>query len=222
MPLPDEHTGPLVSANAALLHQLAAAGVAVEMSPPPESQDRLRLMVWPVALLPEDVPAQAGNPLRLRVRYVVAVGGPAEAALALWDRLLETEQPYLVPEKVSSSLWQAIGVGQRLGLLFEVPVQFARPVTTAPRVTSLPSLVSISLRRVHGRVVTSGGVPLAGMRVAAADGTSVTHSDTNGHFVLSGVQADQPLRLNVTGRGLRLAAEVAAVSAEPVVITCEI
>ena len=124
--------------------------------------------------------------------------------------------------KSASSLWQAIGVRQRLGLLFDVPVQFARPVATAPRVTSLPNLVSVSLRQVSGRIVTPGGVPLAGMRVAVADGTTATHSDTHGHFVLSGVNADQPLRLHVTGRGLRLAAEVAAVSAEPVVITCEI
>jgi hypothetical protein len=222
MPHHDEHTGPLARAHAVLLEQLAAAGAPVEMSPAQHPQDRARLTVWPVALLPESVPAQGGSPHRMRVRYLVAVDGPPVAALALWDRLLTEEQPFLVPEEVSSSLWQAIGVRQRLGLFFDVPVQFARPIATAPRVTSLPGLVSVSLRQVSGRVVTSGGVPLAGMRVAVTDGTAATHSDTNGHFVLSGVNADQPLRLHVTGRGLRLAAEVAAVSAEPVVITCEI
>jgi len=226
MPHPDEQAGPLARAHAYVLERLATAGAPVEISPRPDPQERLRVMVWPVALRPETLAAQRGDQLRLQVRYLVAVDGPAPAALALWDRLLQTEQPYLVPEEVSSLLWQTIGVPQRLGLLLEVPVQYTRPVTTAPRVTALPRLVSISMREVSGRVVTPGGVPLAGMRVAVADGTTATHTDTNGHFVLSGVNADQPMRLVVAGRGLRLTAEVAAVfgdgAAEPIVITCEI
>ncbi|MFD0592186.1 hypothetical protein ACFQZ4_06125 [Catellatospora coxensis] len=62
---------------------------------------------------------------------------------------------------------------------------------------------------------------LVGMRVSAADGTAASYTDTRGHFELP-VAADRPVRLSVAGRGLLLSAEVAAVSAEPVVITCEI
>jgi hypothetical protein len=60
------------------------------------------------------------------------------------------------------------------------------------------------------------------MRIATVDGTSFTHSDSKGHFLLHGVPGGNVVQLIVTGRGLRLAAEVPAAAAEPVVITCEI
>ncbi len=222
MPATADQTGPLARATATLVGQLSAAGAPVEVCPAPDPQEPLRLMVWPVALRPETIPANPGSPLHIRVRYVVAAGGPSAQSLALWDRLLQTEQLFLVPEEVPSSLWRQLGVPQGLGLLFEVPVQFARPIVAPPRVTSLPRLVSVALRDVSGSVLTPGGVPLAGMRVSVAGGTASTHTDTKGRFVLHGVDAGQPVRLAIEGRGLRLSADVAAVSAEPVVITCEI
>ena len=73
-------------------------------------------------------------------------------------------------------------------------------------------------------------VPLAGMRVAAADGTTATSTDSRGRFVLPGVAADRPVRLHVTGRGRSFAAELppmaappdAAAATETIVITCDL
>lgn len=219
MTAPADQTGPIARANATLLAQLAKAGAPVDLCPPSDPQETLRLNVWPVAFQPETFPA---SPLQMRVRYLVVAVGPHRDVLALWDRLLQTEQPFLVPEEVPARLWQQLGARPGLGLFFEVPVQFSRPQTASPRVTAPPRLVPVRLREVSGRVLTPGGVPLSGMRVSAADGTSSAHTDTKGRFVLPGVNAEQPARLTIEGRGLRLSADVAAADAEPVVITCEI
>lgn len=213
---------PLTRATERLFERLSAAGVPVRLEHPADAGEVAGLVVCPIALVPEAMPAGNGTPLRIRVRYLVCANGSAAAALDLLDRVLTTEQPYLVPDEVPESVWQTVGARHRVGLLFEVPVNVSWPRETAPRVTALPRIVGVSLRDVSGRVVAPGGVPLAGMRVAAADGTASTHTDVHGHFTLPGVQADQPLRLLVTGRGLRLAAEVAAVTTEPVLITCEV
>lgn len=222
----EQGNGPLARATAQLLAQLRAADVPMRLEHPAAAEEPdgepAGLVVWPVALLPETLPTQNGTPLRMRVRYLVCGSGSSLAALDLLDRVLTTEQPYLVPVEVPESLWRAIEATHRIGLLFDVPVHASWPRATAPRVTSLPSFVAASLRDVAGRVVAPGGVPLAGMRVAVADGTAATHTDVNGRFTLPSVIADQPLRLLVTGRGLRLSAEVVAVTAEPVLITCEI
>jgi hypothetical protein len=98
----------------------------------------------------------------------------------------------------------------------------ALPAPVAPRVTQLPQLATVAIGTLTGSVVTPGGVPLAGMRVAVSDGTTATTTDTRGRFALAGVTADQPLTLLVTGRGLHLSAHVTGASGEPVVITCEI
>ncbi|MBB5872951.1 hypothetical protein F4553_006385 [Allocatelliglobosispora scoriae] len=222
----EENTGALARGTAMLLASLAETGVPAELAHPQSTVDSARLGVWPVAVLPETMPAQVGAALRLRVRYLVFAQIPEAGSIAeamdVLDRVLVVGQPYLIPDQVPDDLWQALATPHRLGLLFDVPIQVAPAAPSGPRVTSLPQLATVSLGRLAGRVVTPGGVPLAGMRVAAHDGTATTHTDTRGHFTLTGVIADQPLTLLVTGRGLRLTAEVAAVSAEPVVITCEI
>jgi hypothetical protein len=219
--MPKENAGPLAGATALLLDCLRATGMSADLGQP-DGFDQPGLLAWPIALLPENVPSKGNAPLRMRLRYLVCAGGPASVALAALDRVLVTDQPYLVPAEVPAALWQALGLPHRIGLFFDVPVHFDRPIPTAPRVTAAPQLRTASLQQVSGQVVAPGGVPLAGMNVATADGIASTYTDTKGRFQLPCPVTDQPLRLVVTGRGLRLSAEVPAVPAEPVVITCEI
>ena len=218
--------GPLAGATAMLLAQLECEDLAIELRRPSDVDTGEGVAVWPVSLLPETLPGKGGggSPLRLRVRFLVYAGGRTTSpGLDLLDRVLIKEQPYLVPVEVPDSLWQAIGARQRPALLFDVPVHVAWPGDPAPRVTALPRIVAASLRDVSGVVVAPGGVPLVGMRVAVSDGTATAHTDGQGRFTLPGVLAGQPLRLVVTGRGLRLHATVGEDSnGEPVVITCEI
>lgn len=224
-----EGPGPLARASALLLASLAEVDVPVRIEHPAAATGVQSgmfggpwLAVWPYAVLPESLPARAGDPLRLRVRFLLHADGPDSTAIEALDRVLTGGRvPYLLAEPVPDSLWPALGARLRVALLCEVAVQVATAAPVIPRVTELPQLDTVSIGRLVGTVVTPGGVPLAGMRVAVEDGTATTYTDTRGRFVLPGVAADRPLHLLVTGRGLQLTAVVAAVPAEPVVITCE-
>ncbi|MDI1463775.1 carboxypeptidase-like regulatory domain-containing protein [Catellatospora sp. KI3] len=224
-----QEPGPLARASALLLASLAEVDVAVQVEHPGAVQGVQAgayggpwLAVWPYAVLPESLPARAGDPLRLRVRFLLHADGPGTTPVEVLDRVLTAGVPYLLAEAVPDSLWPALGARLRMALLCEVPVQQATAAPYVPRVTQPPRLETTSLRSLSGRVVTVDGVPLARMRVAVADQTAAAYTDNSGHFTLPAVAADRPLRLLVTGRGLQLSAEVAAVSADPVVITCEI
>jgi hypothetical protein len=219
--MPMEKAGPLARATAQLLDSLRAAGVTAELGQP-EPSGQPDLLAWPIALLPENLPAHGKAPLRMRLRYLVCAGGPAPVALTRLDRILVTEQPYLVPAEVPATLWRSLGLPHQVGLFFDVPVSIDRPSVQAPRVTAEPTMVTVALQQVSGRVVAPGGIALAGMHVATPDGIATTYTDSQGRFTLPCAVTGGLLRLVVTGRGSRLTAEVPATTAEPVVITCEL
>ncbi|HZM79952.1 MAG TPA: carboxypeptidase-like regulatory domain-containing protein [Candidatus Limnocylindrales bacterium] len=213
--------GPLGQAAQRLLECLAAAGVTARLG----GSEGEGVSVHPIAIVPETLPGKGDQPLRMRLRCLVHAGGPASAALEALDRILQIQQPYLVPEEPPTTIWTDLGLKPQPGLLFDVPVQFARVETLAPRVTGMPQWETVSLGTVAGRVVASGGTPLAGMRVSTVDGLVTTHTDPRGNFTLRGVpvplSTGDPIRLVVAGHGLRFTASVTDVL-EPVVINCEI
>lgn len=216
------NAAPLTQAAGRLLDCLAAAGVTAGLGADGEG-----VSVHPIALVPEALPGKGDQPLRMRLRCLVHAGGPASAALEALDRILQIQQPYLVPEEPPAAIWKDLGLKPQPGLLFDVPVQFARTEALAPRVTVQPRWETISLGTVAGRVVTGGGTPLAGMRLSTLDGLVTTHSDPRGNFTLRGVpvplSTGEPIRLVVAGRGLRFTASIdPAAGSEPVVINCEI
>lgn len=212
--------GPLGQAAQRLLECLAAAGVTARLGAGGEG-----VSVHPIAVVPETLPGKGDQPLRMRLRCLVCAGGPASAALEAFDRILQIQQPFLVPEEPSTTIWKDLGLKPQPGLLFDVPVQFTRDETLAPRVTGQPRFETASLGTVAGRVVARGGTPLAGMRISTLDGIVTTHTDPRGNFTLRGVpvphSTGEPIRLVVAGRGLRFTAAVADIF-EPVVINCEI
>jgi hypothetical protein len=236
--------GPLGQAAQRLLECLAAAGVTARLGADgAESRVAGRrhdisdsalsgtegegVSVHPIAIVTEALPGKGDQPLRMRLRCLVHAGGPASAALEALDRILQIQQPFLVPDEPSTTLWKDLGLKPQPGLLFDVPVQFARFEALAPRVTGEPQWETVSLGTVAGRVVTGGGTPLAGMRVSTVDGLVTTHTDPRGNFTLRGVpvplSTSDPIRLVVAGRGLRFTASVdMAADAKPVVINCEI
>jgi hypothetical protein len=212
--------GPLGQAAERLLECLAAAGVTARLG----GTDGEGVSVVPIAIVPEALPGKGDQPLRMRLRCLVCAGGPASAALEALDRILQIPQPFLVPDEPPTAIWKDLGLKPALGLLFDVPVQFARAEALAPRVTGEPRWETVSLGTIAGRVVASGGTPLAGMRISTLDGLVTAHTDPRGNFVLRGVpvphSSGEPVRLVVAGRGLRFTAEISDM--EPVVINCEI
>ena len=113
------HFDTAAKALAALADRLSGAGAPVE-TVPPAGATTVRVCLWPLALLPErEGRGGAGSaPVRLRVRFLVTVDGPAAAALSTMDRLLRTvAEPGgypPVPEAVDPAVWRAFGVDLRI------------------------------------------------------------------------------------------------------------
>ena len=220
-----DRAGPIAAALAALADRLSGAGAPVE-TVPPAGATTVRVCLWPLALLPErEGRGGAGSaPVRLRVRFLVTVDGPAAAALSTMDRLLRTvAEPGgypPVPEAVDPAVWRAFGIAPRPALLFDVPVRLDRHARTVPRVSGSLRVDGAPLRTLHGRVVGPGGVGLPGIQVAAGD--AVTRTDPRGGFVLSGVAGDTATVLQLAGKGLHMRAEVPAGSTDAVVVHCDI
>jgi hypothetical protein len=216
---------PTASALADLRGWLATAvgpDAAVEIAAP-EAGHRIRLCLWPLALL-ADQGTRGGygqRTLRLRARHAVIADGPVGDALALLDRVLTAlagEDRYqLVLEPVPPSLW---GNGlPRPAVLIDVPVQISVAPAMAPRVTGELRLDGGRMRVIAGRVTGPGDVALVSMRVSSTStGTSVL-TDARGGFALSGQPAGRAVALELTGRGMRMQVEVGPTTTEPVLVT---
>jgi hypothetical protein len=180
-----------------------------------------------VAVLPEqEVRSTVGRgQLRLRVRYLLTVAAPPAGAADLFDRVLLaslTEGDVRVPiEPVGEQVWQAFGLAPEMGLYAEVYSRVARPEPRPPLVRQPMRVDSTPLAKLVGRVIGPGGVPLPGIRVVATDSGVATYTDNRGQFAFPALPEGRPVRLLLSGKGLDLVAEVAAPSAEPVVIQCE-
>jgi len=225
--VPDDHSGPLATAASDLLNWLDRAGIPARQEFPPVNSDtEATVFVWPLALVPEpDLHTAAGrSPMRLRIRFLLCPVGSAIDLPALLDRILAAAdgvRPALIPEAIGPETWQALGVPARIAVLAEVPVQVGRVTPAVPRVRSELELREVPLRPLAGRVVGPGGVALAGVRVEAVGLGHTADTDRSGAFAFTALPAGQPVRLQITGRGLRYHAEVTA-TAEPVVIQCPI
>lgn len=227
---PDGQNGPVAAATADLVAWLGdAAGAPVRLAPPADvGEGPPVLAAWPLELRPDQEARGSGQrlPMRLLLRYLVCASGGVEEANRLLDRVLvaaaSAQERAVVLEPPPSQTWLAFGVKPRPALLFDVPVQIARPVPVAPLVRQPLQVRVAPMQSLHGRVVGPGDVPLAGMRVEVASTGQATHTDSRGRFVVSGVPAGEPARLRLRGRGRNLLADVEAPSTEPVVIHCTI
>lgn len=227
---PDRQLGPVVAATTDLVAWLGdAVGAPIRLGPPADSEAGEPIVAaWPLELRPDQEARGTGQrlPMRLVLRCLVWVAGDVDGANNLLDRILvaaaNAADRTLVLEPPSPQIWWAFGVKPRPLLLFDVPVQIARPGPTAPLVRQPLQVRETPMQSLHGRVVGPGDIALAGMQVEMASTGQATHTDSRGRFAFSGVPAGERARLRLRGRGRYLIAEVEARPAEPVVIHCDI
>jgi hypothetical protein len=221
--------GPLAGTLAALCEWLTSelgADLPVRVAPP-SGDDAAGLSVWPLALL-ADQDTRGGSavqPLRLRARYLLTAGGPPEAATRILDTVLaaavRADTYHVVFDAVPAEVWLAAAVPPRAALQFDVVVQVRRDTPARRRVRE-PLLVEFEpLRAIAGRVLGPGGMPVVDIEVAVDGGGSSTRTDERGAFRLAAVPATATA-LVLSGKGLRLRAEISPGVDEPVVIHCEI
>lgn len=202
-----------------------AAEVPVEAGSPGDVETgKPVVLAWPLELRPDQEARGAGQrpPMRLILRCLVfASGAPGEASRLL-DRVLVAAAAAVdrvaVFEPPLPQMWQAFGIAPRPSLYFDVPLQIARSTPIAPLVRRPMQVQTMAMLALHGRVVGPGDVPLSDMRVELAATGHSAQTDSEGHFMLGGVPADEPARLRVRGRGQHLLAEVHTPSTDPVVI----
>jgi hypothetical protein len=177
--------------------------------------------VWPLELLADG--ASPDGPVRLRVRHVIVPAGALPDALAVLDRVIAAvaagDRYRPVFEPLPAHLWTATGIVPRPALVLDVPVQIARAVPAIPRVRGELAVHVVPVRAIRGRVVGPGAVPLPGITVTA--GGRSARTDPHGEFTLPGLPGDRAVPLHLSGRGRHLRADVAAHTAEPVVIHCD-
>jgi hypothetical protein len=218
---PGAEPGPIAAATASLVEWLAGtADVSVQTGPPAEDESdgdgdgdgqSHGLSVWPLALLPERELRSAGQqrePLRFRVRHLVTGG---TAAL---DRVLvaamRAGEPAVSLESPSDHAWLALRARPRPALLIDVPTTVARPVPAVARVRSPLQVRGGPPRAVGGRVLAPGELPLAGIRVEVVSTGAWTYTDSAGRFAFAAVPDEEPVRLAVQGKGIRLIAQAQA------------
>ncbi|MFI5915172.1 carboxypeptidase regulatory-like domain-containing protein [Dactylosporangium sp. NPDC051541] len=209
------------AATEELLGWARAAGVTVAAGPP--VTDGAQMYLWLLALLPEQQlrPGEGAAAVRLRLRYLCCAARPDD--LVSLDRLLQATvgSPYpALFEAVPVELWQAAGLTPRPAFHIDVVARLDRPLRPVPRVVEPLRLQTAPITTLRGAVFGPGGQPLAGMRVATADGRVSADTDHAGRFELPGVIHGSPVALRLTGRGRRFEHEAAA-DGTPAMIFCD-
>ena len=214
--------GPIASATASLLDWLAdIAGAEVRTAAPRASaadgtsaddgaDGVTGLLVWPLALLPEQALRNAGQrePLRFQVRHLVtgevdALDRVLVAAVQAGDLSISLDPP-------SDQAWLAFGVEPRPALLIDMPARVGRPTPAVPLVRGPLQVRGAPPVAVSGRVLAPNDQPLAGMRVEVVSTGAWTYSDAAGRFAFAAVPEESPVRLALQGKGRRLVAEISS------------
>jgi hypothetical protein len=163
--------------------------------------------------------------LLMLARYLVTASAPAQAQadrliVALGFAALDRRSPELERDGPAPDLWLALGVIARPALLIRAVLERRRVIRQAPLVRQ-PAIVEYAPRRkVAGRVVGPGEVPITGARIEVLSAGLTAYSDHRGEFTLTGVPLGPPApTLVVTAKGVRLTLPAEPGSTEQLVIS---
>jgi hypothetical protein len=158
-------------------------------------------------------------------RYLVTVTGSSRAVadrviVALGFAALDRGSPELERDGPGPDLWLALRVAARPALVVREALERPRVQKLVPLVRRLPEVEYAPGRRVAGRIVGPGNIPIAGARIEVASAGLTTYSDHRGDFILAGVPTGPPdPTLFIAAKGVRLTVQAEASSNEPLVIS---
>lgn len=207
--------GPIEAASAALVTWLADVAGPTTQEPPSDSDSATaRLVVWPLELLPEQ--HIAGQALiRLKVRHLVMGMGAPPLAARMLDRAVAASAagngaPEITFEPIALEVWLALRIRPRPALVIDIAAHVSRSTVVAPRVRTPLQVQDGVMHAIAGHVLGPSDLPIPGVRLEVAGTGASTYSGAGGAFALPGVPAGIPLRLVLSGRGVRRLAEVPA------------
>ncbi len=163
--------------------------------------------------------------LLMFARYLVTVTGSSRSVadrliVALGFAALDRGSPELERDGAGPDLWLALRVAARPALVVREALERPRVKKRVPLVRQ-PVVTEYALsRRVAGRIVGPGNIPIAGARIEVASAGLTTYSDHRGDFTLVGVPTGPPdPTLSIAAKGVRLTVQAEASSNEPLVIS---
>jgi hypothetical protein len=166
-----------------------------------------------------------------RACYVVtASAGDERSALELLDRVLTAALDAGLPPDIDLDLaplpleaWQALGARPRAALTVRVTARHAPPAPGVGLVREPLRVVTADVRRLRGRVLGNGDVPLSGVDVVVPATGAVTRTSSSGHFSFAAVPSGpDPIRLAVRAKGRTFTADFEPTGDEPVVMHCDL
>jgi hypothetical protein len=163
--------------------------------------------------------------LLMFARYLVTVRAPTRAEadrliVALGFAALDRGSPELERDGAGSDLWLALRVAARPALVVREALERPRVKKRVPLVRRPVETEYAPGRRVAGRIVGPGNIPIAGARIEVASAGLTTYSDHRGDFILAGVPTGPPdPTLFIAAKGVRLTVQADASSKEPLLIS---
>lgn len=174
---------------------------------PPEHPEGRGVSVYLIDILP-DLPAREGGPapLQVRLRYLVSTWAetPQQAHGLLGELVFATlDHPrYTADLGPLTEVWGARGLPPRPAFLLCVPVRRERTARPAPPVREPLAVDTAPLGPLHGVVLGTGAIPVAGARVEYLALQRAVTTDAQGRFRFEAVPATAtPRALRVTARG---------------------
>ena len=98
-------------------------------------------------------------------------------------------------------VWEAFGVVPQPSFILRTSLQRLRPQKHAPVVIKAPTLETVAITALGGRVLGPGGVPIAGAAVDIPDLRLSTRTDSKGSFLFSAVPAGRENEVRVSAKG---------------------
>jgi hypothetical protein len=198
----------------------------VEPEPPQDRATAIRLTFLGITpATPARTVSRQPQSLLMFARYLVTVSAPSRIEadrliVSLGFAALDRGSPELERDGAGPDLWLALRAVARPALVVREVLERPRVVRPAPLVRQPAVTEYASSRRVAGRVVGPGNMPITGAKIEILSAGLVTYSDHRGEFVLAGVPTGPPdPTLAITAKGVRLTVRAEASSKEPLVIS---
>jgi hypothetical protein len=163
--------------------------------------------------------------LLMFARYLVTVRAPSRAEadrliVALGFAALDRGTPEIERDGGGPDLWLALRAAARPALVVRAMLERSRVLKRVPLVRRPLVTEYAPSRRVGGRIVGPGDIPIAGARIEVVSAGLTTYSDHRGEFILAGVPTGPPdPTLSIAAKGVRLTVRADASSNQPLVIS---
>lgn len=174
----------------------ALDGVEVSLSPPSDSAGKNSVSLYLMDVIPMQ-PSRGARlpPVQAVLRYLITTQAkdPKEAHRLLGELMVAAaEMPEFEMEKepLSAGLWQSFGLRPRPAFILRVPFKYERKERPVKMVRFPLTMQKAPLVPLHGKILSTGNIPLAGAKVELPFFKLYTVTDADGIFRFPAVPSE--------------------------------